>query len=178
MLFPPLWLIVKMMFFGSSSEFFHLLNTVGWVNAICSALVSSDHSTFSQAFLESGRYLLANVRNACTHVPSWVRWPCKYFKISVHYGANHKQAPTVQFEAAPDHSHSTRQDLAWSSRLRATKGHFLCVPLLYHGTNSCYPLTKPFADGFYKPFHPCAGLQFFPWHLLTALAQAGTEIRM
>lgn len=77
-MFPPLWLIVKMMFFGSFSELFHLLNTVGWVNAICSALVSSDHSTFSRASLESGRYLLANVRNACTHVPSWVRWPCNY----------------------------------------------------------------------------------------------------
>lgn len=42
---------------------------------------------------------------------------------------------------------STRHDFIWSTRPKATDGHFVCLPLLTNGANS-YPFTKPFADGF------------------------------
>ncbi len=130
-----------------------------------SILVSSDHSTFSQAFSESFRCSLANFRWACTcaflsrgilralqdfspsrrsvlpmvclvtGIPTALRSLTRSFCVVMGWSLTFL-----------NHPYPMRWDLAWSSRPRAIDGYFLFLPFPNNRTNSCLLLTKLFAD--------------------------------
>ncbi len=130
-----------------------------------SIIVSSDHSTFSQAFSESFRCSLAIFRRACTcdflsrgtmralqdFNPLWRSVLPMFCLVTVIPNA---------LRSLTSYSHVVRgwfltflmiiltmQDLARSSRSRPIDGCFLFLPFLNNRNNSCLLLTKLLADG-------------------------------
>ncbi len=132
-----------------------------------SILVSSDHSTFSQAFSESFRCSLANFRRVCTcdflsrgtlralqdfsplqrsvlpmvclvtMVPAALRSLTRSSRVLLGWSLTFSH----------DHPHPKRWELAWSSRPRTIDGYFVFLPFLNNRTNCCLLLTKLLADG-------------------------------
>ncbi len=128
-----------------------------------SILVSSDHSTFSQAFSESFRCSLAG--SVCTYfleqgdlVGSKGFSPLRRSVTNFLLGDCGPSCLEIINKILPcssgliphcshDHPYPMRWDFEWSSRTRGIDGYFVFLPFPNNRTYSCLFLTKLLADG-------------------------------